>query len=131
MRSGTGVTSQLTMTNPTGSPSASTTRIHGWPSGSRWASTKDSPTPVTNRSCSGATRSASTAVAVAGVTVDRVTGGTSRGHHGHRGGVESVGSPHMWLNVELHEQGATDDHDEQHQRRPDDTRPAPRALPQP
>src|SRR5262245_41620866 len=70
---GCGSTFQLTITNPTGSPSAKTARYHGLACGYSAASASASATEPTNRSCSGATRSAMTASRFTSVISPRVT----------------------------------------------------------
>src|SRR5215472_1783643 len=70
---GCGSTFQLTITNPTGLPCAKTARHHGLACGYSAASASAPATEPTNRSCSGATRSARTASRFTSVISPRVT----------------------------------------------------------
>src|ERR671915_2596037 len=60
MSGGRGVTFQLSMTKPTGSPSRYTARYQGLPAGCSTASSSESATDDTNRPCPGPAWMAST-----------------------------------------------------------------------
>src|SRR6478672_10463240 len=110
---GCGSGSQLTITNPTGSPSATIARYQGLACGYSAASASDLATSATNISCPGATRRARTASRLASVISSSVTatGATLR-----NAGGPGLAPGRRGRTAVLPEVAASEDVDERHQR---------------